>query len=378
MAVHVPIQPTVFDWARTKIALTDEELVKKFPKFKQWESGEAEPTLKQAREFAKLAHIPFGRLLMSEPSGEDVGVPDFRTVRNRYVDDISPNLREVIVSAQNRLGWYSDFSLEVGVEPPEIVGLVPQASNPSEVARLAREHLGLGHSNAIPGRDKVSALVGVIEESGILVSRNSIVGNATNRPLDVEEFRGFTLLDDGFGLIFVNTRDAKAAQLFSLAHELGHIVRGQAGISDDSDQVSIESWCNRFASAFIAPEALVRKHFDAEQSVLDNTNGMAVKVGLSREALVLRLVEIGLAAQGDANELIPLFRASSTATDSKKSKGGPSRPVLVKSRVGKRFFKSVVNATKAGMLPEQDAARFLGAANYDSFQKLIATNGAVG
>lgn len=69
-AVRVNIQPHMLAWALDSTGLPEAELEKRFPKLPQWRSGESRPTLPQARELAKLARIPFGRLLLDEPTGE--------------------------------------------------------------------------------------------------------------------------------------------------------------------------------------------------------------------------------------------------------------------------------------------------------------------
>ena len=89
------------------------------------------------------------------------------------------------------------------------------------------------------------------EAHGILVVVNGIVGNNTHRRLDRNEFQGFALTDDYAPLIFVNGADFKAAQMFTLAHELARRFSGSAGVSSsDAGKQPIdgaERFCNMVA-----------------------------------------------------------------------------------------------------------------------------------
>ena len=318
-AVRVDIQPHMLAWALDNIDLPEDELEKRFPKLPQWLSGESRPTLNQAKELAKLARIPFGRLLLNEPSGQRVGVTDFRTVCNKAMGNVSADLRETIRSSQIRLAWYSDFAAEEGIASPTMYASATVEHDPAETAGRTRQLLGIEKGKPLPGGDKVTELAAAMEDDGILVARNSIVGNSTARRLDVGEFRGFTIEDDGYVLVFVNTADAKTAQLFSLAHELGHVILGRTGISDHSEHADIERWCNRFAAAVIAPAEAVQLPYTDEDL---------------REG------------------------------------GAPPFDVVVRSRVGGRFFDTVIHAWSHGQITERDAARYLGASSYDSLSKL--------
>ena len=50
-----------------------------------------------------------------------------------------------------------------------------------------------------------------------------MVDNNTRRPLDENEFRGFTLVDDIAPLVFVNSHQTLNGQIFTLAHEFAHV-----------------------------------------------------------------------------------------------------------------------------------------------------------
>lgn len=213
-------------------------------------------------------------------------------------------------------------------------------------------------------------LVMAIEDAGVLVARNSIVESSTKRRLSVEEFRGFTIEDDGFCLVFINTRDAKTAQLFSLAHELGHVVLGKPGVSDHADGVQLERWCNQFASELIAPTSAVQKLFDDTMPTKDQVERLARRFGLSREAMLWRLEELELIDQEEARRVLPLVKRTGERAG-KSGEGAPPHHVLVRSRVGGRFFDTVTQAAVNGQISQREAARYLGTNSSESFANLV-------
>jgi Zn-dependent peptidase ImmA (M78 family) len=105
------------------------------------------------------------------------------------------------------------------------------------------------------------------EEKGILVLRNGKVGLNTKRILDVEEFRGFALIDPIAPLIFINTADFIAAQIFTFAHELAHIWIGRGGVSNaslinDIDYSLVENVCNTVAAEVLVPQEKFKELWD--------------------------------------------------------------------------------------------------------------------
>lgn len=371
--VRVTIEPAVLDWAIERTGLSLDDLVKDFPRIREWVENTSQPTLNQAQDLAKKAKIPFGRLLLQTPSEPKISVPDFRTIRNLSLETFSPNLEETLAASESRLDWYADFAEEESVDGPSFLGCADTNKNPEAIADRTREVLGLAADTFLQGPDKVKTLCATLENSGILVSRNSIVESNTTRPLSIDEFRGFTLIQASYALIFINTRDSKTAQLFSLSHELGHVVLGQPGISDHGESRDIERWCNRFAASFLAPAPLVLSTVLPSDSPVDSVKTLSRKSGMSQEAALWRLVHLNVIDRSEASTLLPLVASQPIqATEPSSSKGGPARHRVVKARVGSRFFDAVTYAAVARKIPQKEAAQLLGAATADSLSNLIA------
>lgn len=370
MSVHVSITPGVLRWAVQRTGLSLDELTQRtnLHGLPAWLEGEKKPTLRQAEALASAARIPFGYLLLDEPTEDEVSVPDFRTVSSRGVAKASPNLQDVITESSRRLGWYAEYAEEVGISAPDIIGQAELSVPPKEAAHNITEILGWTAGAARAGREAVAYFADAIENAGILVMRSSIVGNNSSRKLDVEEFRGFTLLEEGFGLIFVNSADAKSAQLFSLAHELGHVAIATEGISGDGDSLHrVERWCNVFAAELLLPESEFLKSFSRSQDLLDFVDKQTKKYGVSREAVVWRLVDLEKVQRAEAQKIIDSLPKPPIP---RRGNGGDFK-YTTRTRLGRRFLDAVAEAAASGELPQRDAARFLGVRKSKAFHNLI-------
>jgi transcriptional regulator with XRE-family HTH domain len=213
----------MLDYARLERArLPAEALTKRFPKLSEWESGAAKPTLRQLEEFASATTTPLGYLFLPEPPEEALPIPDFRTVADRPIGRPSPNLLDTVFEMQVKPGC----ARRREPVPAPLCALRRRMRRPRKMAIVMRRALGVSAGWADVHSTWSDALRGLrdrIEAVGIIVVVNGVVGNNNYRKLDPEEFRGFVLTDQYAPLIFVNGADGRAAQMFTLAHELAHL-----------------------------------------------------------------------------------------------------------------------------------------------------------
>ncbi|MBA7665138.1 hypothetical protein ES703_73205 [subsurface metagenome] len=265
------ITPNILTWAKNRSLIPDDTLAQKaqvkYDDLALWEKGEKRPSFRQARKLAKTLRIPFGYLFISKPPQEIVPIPDFRTVADREPEPLSVDFVDLINDILRKHQWYIDNLREEGASPLDFVGSISTSRNPNEIAENICNTIGINDAlrkDAVNWEDFLRQCIRRTEEQGILVLRSGVVGNNSRRKLSVYEFRGLTICDSLAPLIFINGRDAKAAQIFTLAHELAHVWTGESGISNPdlgspnlNKGLEIEVFCNAVAAEILVP----RKHF---------------------------------------------------------------------------------------------------------------------
>jgi len=232
---RIPVNRELLTWARERARMDTLELAGRCPKLGEWEDGTLLPTLRQLEEFARTVHVPIGYLFLPVPPQEALPIPDFRTMADRVVARPSPNLLDTIYLCQQRQDWFRDYARVHALAPLVFVGSVRIQDSPERVAEAMRQALALSvrDRQRLPTwTDALRQLAAKAEDAGVLVMASSILGSNSHRKLDVKEFRGFALADDLAPLVFINAADSKAAQMFTLAHELAHLWLGESGVSD--------------------------------------------------------------------------------------------------------------------------------------------------
>lgn len=363
---RIPVKPAMLTWARERVGLDARALAGRFPKLGEWEEGELQPTLRQLEGFAHAVHVPIGYLFLPEPPQEVLPVPDFRTLADRPVERPSPNLLDTLYLCQQRQDWFRDYARVHALPKLDFAGSVRPREHVVRVAKSIRQALGLSvaaRAQLPTWADALRQLIAKAEEAGVLVMASSIVGSNSHRHLDVEEFRGFTLADDLAPLVFVNAADSKAAQMFTLAHELVHVWVGESGVFDVEagrvPQQWLERWCNAVAAEVLAPLAAVRAEFHADAPTAEEIQRLARLFKVSSLVVLRRLFDAG---HLDEASLWSAYRdeLARLRTLDRGGAGGGDFYRTLGARTGKRFARAVLSSALEGETLFQDAFRMLG------------------
>ncbi|WP_434613034.1 ImmA/IrrE family metallo-endopeptidase [Tabrizicola sp. M-4] len=178
----------------------------------------------------------------------------------------------------------------------------------------------------------------------------------------------YAKVDRGPHTILINTfASSKARKLFTLAHEFCHVILGADGVSNSaSAKNKTEAFCNKFAAALLAPASLMLralKRYGYEPSLSDDLiRLLARNVGISQQACVLRLSELGLVEASSYRRWMSQFSGKAPDGDlSDGGGGGGVDPIQAKrTQFGRSFINKLAYAYNEGILDDIGIYRLSG------------------
>jgi Zn-dependent peptidase ImmA (M78 family) len=374
--VEVPINPEVVQWALDRAGLSIDQITKNFvdtAKIRSWQARQSQPTLAQAEVLAHRLRIPFPILLLDEVPKLELPIPDLRTVGGRLLRKPTTEFIDTVNAAVVRQNWYSEYVRASGHNPLPFVGQFNPKHNVGVVARSIRTALQIDERLRLQcktWKDFLSKFAQRADAIGIVVMRNSVVHNDNSRHLHVDEFRGFAISDPFAPLVFVNSRDAKAAQIFTLAHELAHIWLGATGISNpspvkrlDNLRVALEFTCNEIAAEVLVPRESFLAMWSTSKSDDINIKQLAAYYRVSSIVALRRASDLGkISAESfrkKARAEYARFKAIEEEEQEKQESKGNFWNLFA-MRNGQRFTDAVATAAHSGTIPFIYASNLLG------------------
>ncbi|OFK22243.1 ImmA/IrrE family metallo-endopeptidase [Olsenella sp. HMSC062G07] len=360
------LNPEVLEWAVRRSGLSGEQVVKAFPKYRAWLDGSWKPTVKQLRDFANKTHVSVSELFGSELPDYALQIADFRTVNDTPSQDPSPELFDTIDAMMGRQDWLRDYFLHEGYDPVGFVGSYRWADRSDETGeRVVSDLRGLLKLNegwAASCKTVAEALRMLkdrVEAANISVVINGVVNDNTHRALDVDEFRGFVLADDMAPIIFINGRDAKSAQIFTLVHELCHLAFAQTGVSnapdDEDSDVTLERFCNAVAADFLVPTSILASRFDGGATdAYPALKAIAHTCKVNFVVVARKAKDMGLI---DEDTFFAAWRSykDDVPETAKPDKVGGNYFLSKQYKLGSVFSEAVLNAVNSDYLSYRDA-----------------------
>ena len=294
------INPTIIKWARERSGYTLQEVAKSLNRavatISNWESGAAAPTYVQLEKLADKYKRPIAMFFFPEPPHETDFVGQL-ALRSSEIEQLDPGIR--ILLRQARARQLSLMELNMDANPAETKifrDLHPQlGDSPTELAQQTRAYLDIS-VNTQAGWNSAKEALGnwreSVEEKGIFVFKAAFQNDSVD---------GFCLVHEQFPVIYLNNSRSSVRQIFSLFHELAHLLLGENGITRGINPVGeqIEVFCNQFAAEFLVPSGDLETRFN--DLLYDDTTieELAGYYKVSRPVILLKLVNRGVFTSED-------------------------------------------------------------------------------
>jgi Zn-dependent peptidase ImmA (M78 family) len=325
-----------------------------------WETGVEEPSY---ANLEKLAYnhfkIPLAIFFFPNPPEIEEPVTKFRRLPTFELARFSPD-----TFLKLRLGLAYQDSLEGLFGSPVASHLIfqeldPNRMNPSTLARKARSMVGIELADQYKWRSAERALKvwrHAIEEVGVFTFKDSFEDRFIS---------GFCLLHDKFPIILINNSNSFTRQIFTLAHELGHILYGINGVTDiqeeyidmmDRNNKLLEIKCNQFAAEFLVPsDAFIEDIPLFERLGMEGVSKIADKYSVSREVILRRLLSLDLVSNEEYEGQRAIWNADYLRRGNELKGGNYYLTKL--AYLGEGFAKRAIQKYKQGQLDKIALAR---------------------
>jgi len=300
-SIKALINSQLLTWARESAGFRIEELAHKLrvpkEKLEAWETGSTALSVPQLRKFAEACKRPLACFYLPEPpKGGPQPIRDLRRLHgsSEFHDTVALNLEVRLADYRRQIAL--ELMADIGEKPHEIKQHISIKENPEDISVRIRKFLGIDFqqqtswTNANEGFNQWRA---AIERFGILVFQTG--------EISVKEVRGFSISQHPLPVIMLNTKDYYPARIFTLIHELAHILLNQSGICDiyeeyrrNADDQKIEVFCNHVAGATLVPEKEFREEHEAlkksgrASNIDEYAQALANRFKVSREVIFRR------------------------------------------------------------------------------------------
>ena len=175
--------------------------------------------------------------------------------------------------------------------------------------------------------------------------------------VDIKEMRGLCIYHDTVPIILLNGKDSVNGRIFSLFHELTHLLLGESAICGDDLDRDIEILCNSVAGEFLVPKEDLNSNlhnipFD------DLLNELSNLYGVSEYVILRRLLDSGKITKKDYDLKTGYNVFISKSNKSKDNSGNYYRNMIKYN--GRSFYSLVLSAYEVGIINGSDLSKFTG------------------
>jgi len=365
------INPEVLRWAISESGLTARELSARVgADVEAWLARKSKPSVSELRAAANALKRPFATFFLPQPPALETPTVKFRHPADDPRTSLNPEERKSIREAmrqQRLLSWLVDQLDGTTVQMPAFE--LPSTSAES-AARALREWIGISPEQQLKWSSSAAALRSwraALEERGIVVF---------SLPMGSASIRGFSIWEERLPVIAINSAWNHEARIFSMFHELGHLVtKTSSACAQQATKLGTptdlaERWCEQFAAHLLMPADLLRAVLNsvgwvAGRKITDLAIAARVarRLRVSVRAAALKLIEAQVSGWD-------LYKAIPPAVDEKKGHGPPAdeprnRARIRRDQFGRRATSLYFRGVRAEVLDRTDVIDYLDVPDHD-------------
>lgn len=339
-----------------------------------------ELTFNQATKLAKLLYISFGSLFSKKYESPIMPIADFRGNNDKENINI---IRESINDSLLKQDWYREYLIKNdadkfptvnGSSEIEVVNFINEKFSIKEILEEAKK------VSKNPNDQQISTILKNItdelEKFNVIVIKNSVVSDNNNKKIELKDLRGYAIYDEYAPLIFINSKDTNKGKIFTLFHELAHIVLHSSGISSyEIGNKDIEKKCNNIAGNILMPDEEFKtkwnkwnKYNNNFEITINNINSdfiLVSKLAIATKALLLNLIKPDEYVKYREKEIKNINKRIT------KQSGGNHYAIKI-NRNGKLFAKTLITETINGNELYRNAMRLLNIQSLKTMDNFIA------
>lgn len=305
----IPINKELIVWARTRAGISLSDAAQKFVHIEEWEAGTALPSYPQLEKLADEFKVPIAVFFFPKPPKTPPIRESFRTLPDAEFEHMPRRVGFLLRKAKAL--QLNLAELTAGRNPaPRLITRdlsFPENVSLDEMTLRVREYLDLSLDDQFSWPDDDTALKNwrkALHDVGIYVFKDAF---------KAEGYSGFSLYDDIFPIIYVNNSATKTRQMFTLFHELAHLVFHTSGIDTVEDsyipslpmrQKRIEVLCNSFAAQFLVPDAAFKQAIRGLDHSERTAERLAQQFHVSREVIYRKFLDRDWISQTDYSEAV--------------------------------------------------------------------------
>jgi len=374
MSEQIPVNPVMLRWARKTGGFDIDDVVGKLDRKRitsetvaSWEKGAASPTYVQLERLAyEIYKRPLALFFFPEPPEEETAKESFRTLPQEEIDLLEPRLLYLVRQAKVMKENLRELFDGVNPAKKQVCSdiTIHRSDTISNVAKAVREYLGVGLNKqyALTTNDKaLKYWRDMLEKHGVFIFKDAFKDAGCS---------GFCLYDDVFPIIYINNSQAKIRQIFTLFHELAHLLFRTGGIDlrhDDFVQKMrgpnkrVEVFCNKFAGEFLVPTEDIKPRI-RNQAIDDNLlTRLAKKYSVSREVILRKCLNLNHITNAFYETKVKEWDEERLARGSSGSdKGHPTYYDVKGAYLGTYYIETAFGKYYQGAISKPQLADYLG------------------